>query len=69
MDEAARLRRALEFYADRSNWRSGSDTLDLRLLEPEYVGSELTGRTCAGIVNGWEVAEYALTGRVTGRGP
>ena len=57
--EVTRLRTALEFYANRANWRSGNDTLDLRLLDPVNVNAELVGGRCH-IGNGWEVAEYAL---------
>lgn len=51
---------ALEFYADRDNWRSGADHLTLTRLDPEYVSPKLTGKNESGIRHGWEVAEHAL---------
>lgn len=53
---------ALEFYANRDNWRSGVNHLDLTRLDPEYVPASMTGKENSGIVGGWEVAEHALRG-------
>ena len=56
------MKTALEFYADRNNWRSGVNHIDLTRLDPEHVPAAMTGSETSGIMGGWEVAEHALKG-------
>jgi len=59
LDRIQSLEEGLKFYASRENWRSDS-TGCLRVLDPEFVSSKLTGGPVSGIEHGWEVAEHVL---------